>query len=172
MSQRLWCMYLSGEQNGSLRRITKENSTSRGKMPVVRWDEFLPCWLGSGPLEQWNWNFSCGISQNFRLQYVLVIVSTKHVGSILFWPCQCNSVLINQRHGVFCLNQVFWLHCCSWDLLRGKMPLHLSWDGKSNVGCVNVFPREAFKAEFSNAHVHSKDRIKYLKAFMLVKSFD
>lgn len=52
------------------------------------------------------------------------------------------------------------------------MLLHLSWDGKNNVGCVNVFPCEAFKAEFSNAHVHSKGRIKHLKAFMLVKSFE
>lgn len=49
------------------------------------------------------------------------------------------------------------------------MTLQFSWDGKNNVGCVEVFPREAFKAEFSNAHVHSKGRIKYLKAFMLVK---
>lgn len=52
------------------------------------------------------------------------------------------------------------------------MPLHLSWDGKKNVGCVEVFPCEALKAEFPNAHVHSKDTIKYLKAFMLVKSFE
>lgn len=52
------------------------------------------------------------------------------------------------------------------------MPLHLSWDGKNNVGCVDVFPHEIFKAEFSNANVHSKGRIKYLKAFILVKSFD
>lgn len=49
------------------------------------------------------------------------------------------------------------------------MPLQLSWDGKNNVGCVDVFPHEAFKAEISNALVYSKGRIKYLKAFMFVK---
>lgn len=44
--------------------------------------------------------------------------------------------------------------------------------GENNVGCVDVFPREALKAEFLNAHVHSKGRVKYLKAFMLVNSFE
>lgn len=34
---------------------------------------------------------------------------------------------------------------------------------------LEFFVHEALRNEFSNAHMHRKGRIKYLKAFMLVK---
>lgn len=40
------------------------------------------------------------------------------------------------------------------------------------LAVLDVFVHEALRNEFSNNHVHRKGRIKYLKAIMLVKSFE
>lgn len=57
---------VSSEWNGNLKRLSQLDLRSKRKMPMVRWDEFLPQRLGFGPFEQWNWSFLRGHLVKFQ----------------------------------------------------------------------------------------------------------